>query len=93
MASETDFVSNNAEFKTLALDIAMHITAFEPAFLRESDADAEAQANPEFKESVLLNQPFIKNGELTVQGVLDGAMQKFGERIEVIKFSRFEIGK
>lgn len=93
LASETDFVSNNAEFKALALDIAMHVTATSPVFLKESDADAETQANPEFKESVLLNQSFIKNGDLTVQGMLDGAMQKFGERIEIIKFSRFEIGK
>ena len=94
LASETDFVSNNAEFKTLAADIAMHVTAMAPEFLKESEVNEAAQAaNPDFKDTVLLNQGFIKNPDLTIQGMLDNAMQKFGERIEIIKFSRFEIGK
>ena len=44
------------------------------------------------KEKVLLNQDFIKNPSMTIQGMLDEAMQKFGERIEVTRFKRFEIG-
>lgn len=34
LVSETDFVSNNAEFKTLAYDIAMHISATNPDFIK-----------------------------------------------------------
>jgi elongation factor Ts len=102
LACETDFVSNNAEFKAMAKDIAMHVVAFSPAVLKEADvteevkAEAKAQNGGEEVEVsmlALLTQPFIKNGEVTIQGLLDAAMQKFGERIEVLKFSRFEIGK
>lgn len=119
LGSETDFVSNNAEFKTLAKDIAMQVTATAPEFLRQSDIDettaekakelfskeivdkpAEMQEkilqgkmDSYFKDQVLLNQDFIKNPEMTIQMMLDTAMQKFGERIEIIRFKRFEIGK
>ena len=74
LSCETDFVSKNEEFRTLAKEIAMHVTAFMP-----EDVDA------------LLAQPFIMNGDITVQGKLDEAVQKFGERTVVSKFTRFEI--
>jgi elongation factor Ts len=119
LASETDFVSNNAEFKTLAKDIAMQVTATNPEFLKQSDIDEATAAKAKevfaaevvdkpadlqekilqgkmdsyFKDQVLLNQDFIKNPEVTIQAMLDTAMQKFGERIEILRFKRFEIGK
>lgn len=102
LACETDFVSGNAEFRAMAKDIAMQVVAFSPAVLKEADVTDEVKAKAkednggeEVDVSMLslLTQPFIKNGDLTIQGVLDAAMQKFGERIEVLKFSRFEIGK
>lgn len=40
------------------------------------------------KELVLLEQPFIKDPEQTIQGLIDTATQKFGERIEVGSFTR-----
>lgn len=70
--SETDFVSKNPEFKTLADDIAMHITAMNPADIDE-----------------LLAQPYIKDPGLTIDALIKNYVQKFGERIEVIRFSRF----
>ncbi len=36
---ETDFVAKNEEFKNLARDIAMHITATNPKFLKREDVD------------------------------------------------------
>ncbi len=119
LASETDFVSNNAEFKTLAKDIAMQVTATAPEFLKQSDIDEAALAKAKelfmseaadkpadlqekivqgkidsyFKDQVLLNQDFIKNPEITIQAMIDGAIQKFGEKIEIVRFKRFEIGK
>ena len=44
-----------------------------------------------FKDKVLLDQPFIKNPDVTIQGLVDGAMQKFGERVEVARFVRFSV--
>jgi elongation factor Ts len=44
-----------------------------------------------FKDRVLLDQPYIKNPDITIQGLIDAAVQKFGERIEVSKFVRFSV--
>ena len=116
---ETDFVSGNDEFKALARDIAMHITALNPKFLTKEDITEEARktaqevfmneakeqlvGKPEdmkvkiiegklaayFAEIVLLDQPFIKNPDLTIQGLIDSAVQKFGEKIALARFARF----
>lgn len=114
---ETDFVSNNEEFKALAKDIAMHIAATAPRFLKKEDIDEEAKKkasevfeaevkdkpeavrvkilegklNSYFSESVLLDQPFVKNPEITVGGLIESAVQKFGEKIEVSRFTRFVV--
>ncbi|MBI5798614.1 MAG: elongation factor Ts [Candidatus Yonathbacteria bacterium] len=73
---ETDFVARNEEFVAMARDIAMHITAVNPADVAE-----------------LLDQPFIKNPDLTIKQLIDGGVQKFGEKIAVSRFSRFAVGK
>ena len=114
---ETDFVANNDGFKTLARDIAMHVTATNPKFVRKGDItdadrkiatevfEAEVKGKPEavrakilegklsayFAEMVLLDQPFIKNPDITIQGLIDAAMQKFGEKTDVGRFTRFKI--
>ena len=46
-----------------------------------------------FAESVLLEQPFLKNPDLTVANLVTNAVQKFGEKTEIIRFSRFAVGK
>ncbi|MDE1940657.1 MAG: elongation factor Ts [Patescibacteria group bacterium] len=115
--SETDFVANNDEFKALARDIAMHIAASNPKFLRSDDIqesdkkaarevfEAEVKGKPEaikktilegklkayFSEMVLLDQPFIKNPESTIQQLLDQAVQRFGEKIAVGRYCRFKV--
>lgn len=44
-----------------------------------------------FADMVLSNQPFIKNPETTIQGLIDAAVQKFGEKIAVARFKRFKV--
>jgi len=114
---ESDFVSNNDEFKTLARDIAMHATATNPRFLKREDIteadrkaakevfEEEVKGKPEavkekilsgkldayFGEMVLMDQPFIKNPDMTIQGLIDAASQKFGEKMAVGRFKRFKI--
>lgn len=39
--------------------------------------------------ATLLAQPFIKDQSLTINDLIQNAVQKFGERIEVIRFARF----
>lgn len=40
-------------------------------------------------DKILLEQPFIKDGDVKVKGLIESAIQKFGEKIEVTKFVRF----
>ncbi len=49
-----------------------------------------AAMNPENTEE-LLKQPFIKDSSTTIEDLVNGAVQKFGERTEIGKFARFEI--
>jgi elongation factor Ts len=42
-------------------------------------------------ERVLLDQPFVKNGDITVREMIDQAVQKFGEKIEVVRFERLSV--
>jgi elongation factor Ts len=116
---ETDFVANNEEFKKIARDIAMHVTATNPQFLKMEDIDEhamglakemftkEVEGKPEdmkakilegklaayWGERVLLTQVFIKNPELTITNLLQSAVQKFGEKIEIGRFVRFSIAE
>ncbi len=39
----------------------------------------------------LLEQPFIKDGSVTIGGIINSAVQKFGERTEIGKFVRFSV--
>ena len=74
LKSESDFVSGNEEFRTLAKDIAMHIAASGPVDVNE-----------------LTGQPYIKNPTVTVKELLNQAVQKFGEKIEVSRFAKYNL--
>ena len=75
LACETDFVSQNVEFKTLGEDLAMHVAATAPADVAE-----------------LLTNEYIKDPSLKIESLIQQASQKFGERIEITRFARFELG-
>jgi len=44
-----------------------------------------------FKDRILLEQPFIKNGDMTIGNLVSNAIQKFGENIVVKKVSRMSV--
>lgn len=44
-----------------------------------------------FKEKILLEQAFIKDGEKTINDLVEGATQKFGEKIVITQFERFAV--
>jgi len=46
-----------------------------------------------FKESVLLEQPYVKNPDLTIQDLLNELMTKTGERIQIRRFTRYVVGE
>jgi elongation factor Ts len=66
----------------------------------ESGKSAELQAkmmegklNTYFAEKTLLLQPFVKNTDLTIKDLINGYVQKFGEKIAVTRFMRFSAAK
>ncbi len=46
-----------------------------------------------YKETVLLEQPYIKNPEITIQDLLNELIAKTGEKIVIRRFARFQIGE
>jgi elongation factor Ts len=84
LGCETDFVAKNEEFVALAHDLAMHVCAMAPTSVNNEDGQGE--------ETSLLKQSFIKNPEMTIEQVLAGAVQKFGENTRVTRFVRYSIG-
>jgi len=87
---ETDFVARTAEFKELAHDLAMQITATAPQFLTSEEMPPQAETDPQ--TVCLLSQPFIKDPTKTVQEVITETIAKVGENIKVRRFARFELG-
>lgn len=51
----------------------------------------EGKMDSYIKERVLLDQPFIKNPEVTIQEMLTQASQKFGEKVVLTECTRFSI--
>jgi elongation factor Ts len=45
-----------------------------------------------YQEIVLLEQPFVKNPDVTIQDLLKSQITKLGENIVVNRFARFQIG-
>ena len=117
LSCETDFVSKNSEFKTLAYDLAMHVAAMNPQFrtrddVKEEDLKAarevfekeasnvpevvrrkavEGKLNSYLSERALLEQAFVKDPSVTIRTLLDSAVQKFGERVELVRFERLSV--
>jgi elongation factor Ts len=93
--------ATNPEFRTMdeiveadkakAKEIFAEEVVGKPEELKEKILQGKLDAY--FKERVLLDQPFIKNQDLTIRQLIDGFVQKFGERIEVSRFSRFNVGR
>lgn len=117
----SDGVAGNPEFGELARDIAMHIAASNPLYLRsdqvpetilESErsiliAQAKDSGKPEniiakmvegriskyLKEISLVDQPFVKDPDKTIQALLSDKSKELGEDLEIARFTRFQRGE
>ncbi len=115
LRSETDFVSKNEEFVTLARELALQVAATNPIVVKREDLSAEkleeikgifvkeVEGKPDnlkdqilsgkvdayLKEMVLLEQAYIKDPDKKIRDLIDAAVQKFGERVEIERFARF----
>lgn len=118
---ESDFVARGEQFKSLVHDIALHIAASNPQYIKESDVPADvlekekeilrAQAleegKPEkivdkmvegriksfYEDNCLLCQKFVKDPEKTVAQLITEAVATIGEKIDVRRFVRYEMGE
>jgi elongation factor Ts len=118
---ETDFVARTDEFQELVSDVAMHIAAVEPRFVRREEVTADVldrerrlfreqaieEGKPEavvdrivegkigkfFAETVLLEQPFVKDSDKTVGDLIKEKIAKIGENIQVSRFARYRLGE
>ncbi|WP_284639095.1 translation elongation factor Ts [Paenibacillus silviterrae] len=119
--SETDFVAKNEQFRTFVRDVALHIAASNPKYLRRDEVPQEAldkereiltnqalnEGKPEkivekivegrlskyYEEYCLLEQPFIKDPDKSVEEVLKEKIATIGENLSIRRFVRFELGE
>jgi len=117
---ESDFVARTEDFQALVKDVAMHVAASNPLYLRREDVPEdviarekniyEVQAReggkPEqiverivqgklekfFEEVCLLEQPFVKEPDLSVNQLVSSLVAKLGENIVVRRFQRYQLG-
>jgi elongation factor Ts len=87
---ETDFVAKTEQFKDLARNIAMQITAMAPTYVSQDDVPEGQDVDP--KQDCLLSQPFVRDDSLTVQDLINEVIAKVGENIQVKRFNRYELG-
>jgi len=118
---ETDFVGRTDEFQELAFNLAMHIAAENPSYLRPEEvpgevverekdvyrALAEREGKPEqvwdrivegrlkkfYSEVCLLEQPYVRDDQMTVGECIKEAMSRLGENITVRRFVRYQLGE
>jgi elongation factor Ts len=53
---------------------------------------AEGKMAKFFKDNCLLNQPYVRDPNLTIADLLNETIAKIGENISIRRFARFQIG-
>ncbi len=77
--SETDFVATNDEFKTFVKDVAMHVAAAAPQYVRREDVPAaivEAEKEAQKQKALEEGKP-----EAIAERIVEGRMDKFYSEI------------
>ena len=94
---ETDFVARTDAFRQFAKDIAMHIAATGPKYVKKDDIlEQDLKENDNIddyaKEYCLLSQAFVKDNKKTIEDYLRQVMSQTGENIVIKRFMRFSLG-
>jgi elongation factor Ts len=118
---ETDFVARTEDFQTLAKEIAMHIAAASPLYVKREDVPAEVlekekeiykaqfagQNKPAnvidkiaegklesfFSQVCLMDQPSVRDPNVTIKQMIANAAAKTGENVTISRFCRFKLGE
>lgn len=72
---ETDFVAKTAEFRNLAKDLAMHIAALEPKYVRKEDIPEEEVS----QEKEIYHSKAVSSGkpEKVIEKIVEGQLTKY----------------
>jgi elongation factor Ts len=94
---ETDFVARTEDFITLSKELALHIAAMNPRYIRAEDVPADAvpsDMKPEkfYEEVVLMKQAYVKDPSQSIEDRIKAAVAKLRENVVVRRFVRYEIG-
>jgi elongation factor Ts len=87
---ETDFVARTPDFKELAHNIALQISAMCPQYLSADDIPTGTEVDKQ--TACLLLQPFIKDPGKSIHDLITETVAKTGENIKVRRFVRYELG-
>ncbi|MFH2012370.1 MAG: translation elongation factor Ts [Pseudomonadota bacterium] len=118
---ETDFVAKSPDFVEFVRNVAMHIAASNPLYLKRENVPEEVvekekdiyktqalnSGKPEkivdkivdgkmekyFSEVCLLEQPYVKEPQLSVKELVDTLIAKIGENISIRRFSRYQLSE
>ena len=118
---ETDFVARTDDFQTLVKELALHIAAADPRYVRREDVPAdvlekekeiyraqfadsgkpapvvekivEGKLGSYYSQVVLVDQPYVRDPNVTVSQLIAQASAKTGEHIAVSRFARFKVGE
>jgi len=118
---ESDFVARTDDFNNLVKEVAMHIAAAAPRWVRREDVppgevekekaiyrgQMEKERKPAhvlekiiegklgsfYAQFVLVDQPTIRDGSVTIAQLVAQASAKTGENIQVSRFVRFRVGE
>ncbi len=76
---ETDFVARNEDFQALVRDIALHIAALSPQYVRREEIPAEVLEKEKEIERVKLREQ--KKPEAMIEKILTGKIEKYFETV------------
>ena len=118
---ETDFVARTEDFQVLAKELAMHIAAAAPLYVKREDVPAdviekekeiyraqfagsgkpanvidkiaEGKLESYYAQVCLLDQPSVRDPNVTIKQMVANAVAKTGENVTVSRFARFKLGE
>jgi elongation factor Ts len=118
---ESDFVARTDDFNNLVKELAMHIAAADPKWVRREDVPAEAVEKEKdiyraqmansgkpanvldkiiegklgsfYSQFVLLDQPSVRDGAVSISQLVAQASAKTGENLQINRFVRFRVGE
>ena len=118
---ETDFVARTEDFQVLAKELAMHIAAASPTYVKREDIPADViekekeiyraqfagSGKPDhvidkiadgklesfYAQVCLLDQPSVRDPDVTIKQMVANASAKTGENITISRFVRFKLGE